>query len=979
MTSNVGLKGLRGTLESALESDDISPLIKLVSSSGTARQTPEADDAAVSPSSSPALKSKKTDDGGLAIAEGTLNGVIQTLQGISDRRDLELKRTCQANSSEISSALKELSAVQATSADLRRRAQETSASMQRMGAHFSGRMDALDEALLVRDRIQQTRSALATAMHIISLSKEVAESIENGQLYHSRKLLIRLKTRYGPALKASAAAGEHGDHGLAAFQIEGHPATQRASLAGTLLARINELDSKVDLRLTSCLNEWLTQARAGAGTVGRKAMELMEAEKKHKIVLAEQRRQMLILQKEEEGNGLVDQTADALKTKLSLSSSIGSSSITNNNCASDTSTKGDDNFDDTILKSDPASIVDMTLLLRCVHVHSSENTLSQLLESYVEARQAQLGADLAPPGDLLICHRAFLWQIVGFFVLETRVGLVAPQLETSSHTEASWEGASAALAAELGAAIDEASRPEHIRELKKQALLACDAIDRYCGDALSTRGIRSTLTSRVAKVRTTMAIGVAAALEEAAAATTREGDNTPNIITSSSSSSAINKSEIEALVTRLSKECSEYMSGLVEEHELPAATCIEVDHILAAAISTKVAGFLIKDGQEDTNLDDAYLTTDSDDEGSWDSEEEEEEEEEESEGSSEDEGSEGSVSRSGSLYSDRDEDGGMGSESSSGGSDSQSTEEDDDEDTQSTIDDEEEDTEDEDEELFIKLLEVVSTAAAAENALNNLRRQLLGPFTTSSTTFSSPPPVDSFVNSPTTQLSGALMATEDVAGRRIANSAYTAVDALADLDWSPQSIPRAAGGSNISSQFAEIVEVLEAGREALEACGVPVVSQQRILVSAVKKIEEEIMRLFVSEAVPYINVFGAQKLLSDLQVLSTFATASSSTAATSTSSATSKSKEWASEPTLFGEIIAFNKASELLDARKRGEKYASVNLDRFVLLLEKVKDPTGPPSAGGRGLVKSEEEARRVGLELKNILLAERGGASRSF
>ncbi|KAL4524916.1 hypothetical protein Ndes2437B_g03320 [Nannochloris sp. 'desiccata'] len=969
MTSNVGLKGLRGTLESALESDDISPLIKLVSASSTARQTTEVEDAAVSSSASPASNSKKKDDGGLAIAEGTLKGVIQTLQGISDRRDLELKRTCQSNSAEISYALKELSAVQATSADLRRRAQETSASMQRMGAHFSSRMDALDEALLVRDRIQHTRSALATAMHIISLCEAAAESIESGQLYHARRVLIALKTRHGPALKASAAAGEHGEHGTAAFQFEGPPATQLGSLAAKLLARINELDSKVDVRLTSCLNEWLTQARAGAGAVGRRALELMEAEKKRNVVLAEQRRQMWLLQKAEEGNGM--DVAAALKNKLLLSSNR--ASTINNNSLNDARTRdNDDKYDDEILISDPASIVDMTLLLRCVHVHSSDNTLSQLLESYVEARQAQLGADLAPPGDLLVCHRAFLWQIVGFFVLETRVGLIAPQLETSSHAEASWEGASAALAAELGAAIDEASRPEDIRELKNQALLACDAIDRYCGDALSTSGIRSTLTSRVNRVRATMASGVAAALEEVAAAPI-EGHNKIDSISSSSSFSssimAIKKSKMEALVTRLSEDCSEYMSGLVEAHELPAATCIEVDHILAAAISTKVAAFIIKEG---TNQDDAYLTTDSDeeDDSSWDSEEEK---------SSEDENSEASISGTGSvssLYSD-------GAENSIRrcSSDSQNEEEDEndneEDDERSTIEDGE-DIQDEEEELFLHLLQVVSIAAAGENALNALRLQLLEPSTTGTPTTPSPSPLDSSSiynsNSPTTQLSGALMATEDAAGRRIAHNAYSAVDALADLDWSPRSMPRAAGGANISPQCAEIVDVLKAGRGALEACGVPVVSQQRILASAAKKIEEEIMRLLVSDAVPYINVFGAQKLLSDLQILSKFATDSRlRTAPTSTS--TAGSEEWASEPILFGEIIAFNKASELLDAGKRGGKYASVNLDRFALLLQKVKDPTGPLSAVGRGFLKSED-ARRVALELKNILLAERGSVS---
>jgi hypothetical protein len=955
MTSNVGLKGLRGTLETALESDDISPLIKLVSSSVPGRHTTDADDFAVSPSAASPASANKRRDEGLAIAEGTLNGVVQTLQGISDRRDIELKRTCQANAAEISSALKELSAVQATSADLRRRAQETSASMQRMGAHFSSRMDALDEALLVRDRIQLTRAALATAMHIISLCQEVAESIENGQLYHARRVLITLKTRYGPALKASAAAGdgEHRSAAAAAFQIEGHPATQLGgSLAGKLLARINELDSKVDVRLTSCLNEWLTQARAGAGTVGRRALELAEAEKMKNVVLAEERRQKL-------SSAEVELASD-LQNKLSLASTNVTSSKNNANDGS----ANNNNKEDNNIITDPASIVDMTLLLRCVHVHASENMLSQLLESYVEARQAQLGADLAPPGDLLICHKAFLWQIVGFFVIETRVGVVAPQLETSAHSEASWEGASAALAAELGAAIDEASRPEDIRELKKNALLACDAIDRYCGHALSTRGIRSTLTSRVERVRATMASGVAAALDEAAASIGAGFSDTEN---ETNNKEFTNK--MDALVSTLSKECSEYMSGLVEEHELPAATCVEVDHVLAAAISSKVAAYIIKDGHSGSDEENAYLTTESDedDDGSWDSEEEE---------SSEEDGS--------SLYSDGDADEDDGSEKSSGTSDSQSDNEEEveteDDDYSASTEGEEgsaDDEDDDEEELFVELLQLVSIAAAAENALTALRLKLLGPSSStntgtsntnnslpltrleSSSSFSSSV---STLRSPTTQLSGALMATEDAAGKRIASSAYTAVDALADLDWSPQSMPRAGAGGATSSQCAEILEVLEAGRSALDACGAPEVSQQRILAAAVRKIEEEIMKLLASDAVPYINVFGAQKLLSDVQSLSKFSSVSGSSASTS-------------EVVLFSEMVAFNKASEVLDASKRTEKYASVNLDRFVVLLQKIKDPAGPPSAVGRVFLKSED-ARRVAVELKNILAAERGSAS---
>ena len=263
----------------------------------------------------------------------------------------------------------------------------------------------------------------------------------------------------------------------------------------------------------------------------------------------------------------------------------------------------------------------------------------------------------------------------------------------------------------------------------------------------------------------------------------------------------------------------------------------------------------------------------------------------------------------------------------------------------------------------MELLLLITTAAAAEQALETVGRELFGGSGGGGGGGGESTPLPSS----STQLNGALLATEETAGKRIARGANPAVEALADLEWTPLEIPHM--GKSITPQCTEIMEVFQAGLVAVQHSGVPSSSLERILRAALRATSENVLRLLASDAaVPCLNAYSAQRLLSDVDALSKFAV------------------EWATgggvvavaglaELRLMCEAVAFNSADELLDPGVRAEKYSSVNLDRVAALLDKVVDVEGRgsvvmKSSGVRVLGK--REAGRVAEGLRKALLAER-------
>lgn len=182
----------------------------------------------------------------------------------------------------------------------------------------------------------------------------------------------------------------------------------------------------------------------------------------------------------------------------------------------------------------------------------------------------------------------------------------------------------------------------------------------------------------------------------------------------------------------------------------------------------------------------------------------------------------------------------------------------------------------------------------------------------------------------TQQLRGILLTTEEAAGRVAAAAAAPAVAQCAALGWTPSRMPRTGGAC--SPQFERLLAVLTAQQAQVAEAGVPLDSRRRIMSTALRGVGQELMALLASDAVPAFNVFGVQRLLSDLESLAQFAEQAAGDAAA------------LAEPVAFCELVAFDRVGALLSPGGR-QQYAVLDASRCAALLMKLRDPEGGDGA----------------------------------
>lgn len=805
MAFQAGLKGLRGSLEVSLESDDLTPVI-LLTCQGAARQSTEAE--AID---SPATGRHEAQP--IWISEGTLQAVVQALRGIAERRDAEVERAFQANSSQITKSLRELSAIQDITSEVRRRLQEIGSSLQRLGGDFSAAVGSLEESLLVRDRVQEAKTAVATAIDILERCQAARSSLEAGELHQARSILAGLAAQYASDLQGAArghASSGHDEFEGGTAVAPTSPAHFLGSLAPLLSAHIISLEEALEQKLTAALHLWLTDARGQAAVVGQRAMRRAQAQRQRQERKAAERAAVvskLLHRNPKNGSYLSARAAAALFEQEGVASRVA--------------------VGETVEGDDPAAVLNMTPLLRCIHNSAGDGSITRLLAAYTEARQAQLGADLAPSADLLSCHVVFLPQVVGYFVVEARVAALAPQLGSKAHMEIAWEGAAAAIAAELGAALDEAGSAEDALVLKDAALLACDGIDLCCGGALSTHSIRSMLQGRVQRHRALLSSDAAAQLECIGSDATA----------------------VDGWVRGLATACTAYLQGLVPAHEMPAAVASECQLAVANALSISASSALLEVQEEPFD----------------------------------------------------------------------------------------------------------ASAAADANAALQRCFFLLAAGERAKQTLASLTPREAVVNSPgqdgasAGQLDGALAHVQKALGRHLGLHAGPAVMRCAELDWAPDAMPRTGGA--MGSQFGEILEAMRAVRAAVTTSCLPEGQRCAVLAAAVHWTGQLLLRLMESDAVPTWNVYGAQRLLSDISALGRFADETAG-----------GRHPCLSEPLALFEAVAFNSAEGLLDPDARAKKFAAMDCERAAALLEKLRDVE---EVGPWGKVLTRQRAAEIAAQLR--------------
>eukprot|EP00775_Hariotina_reticulata_P012680 gene12680-12809_t len=120
----------------------------------------------------------------------------------------------------------------------------------------------------------------------------------------------------------------------------------------------------------------------------------------------------------------------------------------------------------------------MSGLHTAVHVAQSLGQLEDFRQHYLMQRRLQITADLQAPQDFLAGYQAFLAQVAGFFVMESFVQRIAPELVGPAEGALLWSSALHSLKATLESAFDQLGSAPLMLMVKDFAVLVCIALER---------------------------------------------------------------------------------------------------------------------------------------------------------------------------------------------------------------------------------------------------------------------------------------------------------------------------------------------------------------------------------------------------------------------------------------------------------------------------------------------------------------------
>jgi len=443
----------------------------------------------------------------------------------------------------IINAVSEYKSIISSSSDIQRHVNDMTASMQRLGGDFSERIQALVDLDMAYARMHDTKVILGITIAILKTFKEISESIKKGELYHAAKLYQKACDTYKGPLTEATSMGWFDEDPIQDEVSNWDGQDERwflreniGYLAPFLLNQFDSMQLNLDQAVTTMFNQWLIYGNEQALNIGIDAMR--ECEIEHKIrnrYLAEQKASWEDLQSASSQGVAVDLLVKRIQKVRDDSTAMRTS----------------------IKEKNSRSRLSLALLSKAVSVKSAYSECSLLLREYIQARDGQLGSMLVPP-DSESKERAYLAQLVGFFMIESDVCKRISNLDTQAHLKTVWEGASAAVSAELGAMLDEVSSVRNILELKWQSLYACQALERFGVDIINTSNIRSALKKRISRLRTLLHEPTMAKLEEA------DGD------------ADLMKESVAYCI----EEISNYLDGLAPQNTTNAMALIEAEKVI---------------------------------------------------------------------------------------------------------------------------------------------------------------------------------------------------------------------------------------------------------------------------------------------------------------------------------------------------------------------------------------------------------------
>lgn len=460
----------------------------------------------------------------------------------------------------IANAMFEYRTIISSCSDIQRSVNDMSASMQRLGTDFSERIQALVELDVAHCRMKETKAVIGVAGEILGILRQIYVSMNEGDMYHAAKMYRSAYQAYTPSLEAAAKGGWQEDgHGSGdgAWDVREESSFMRSHLgyiAPFLLKRLEEIEDRLDQQVSSMMKEWLAYAGHVAEKVGVDAMKQcdeyhMYCAKESKI----RKKCFDTVSGTEDDDERVQIVMDAImEARRDWEGREGSRAVE----------------------------VSLDMLSKAVSIQSAYSDMAGLQRQYEDAREGQLGTLLVPPEDGSR-GGAYLAQLVGYFMVELSVYKNIKELDTNRFLGTVWEGACAAMSAELGSMLDESASLEGMLKMKDQALFACQSLEGWSVDVVNTTPLRQSLRKRASRFQMLLQEPTLVDLENS------EGE----------------AESLQKAVETCLKQVMRFFDGLVSHDELVHASVFETEHVFFKIFTSLMPEVETCDGYDNAYVD----------------------------------------------------------------------------------------------------------------------------------------------------------------------------------------------------------------------------------------------------------------------------------------------------------------------------------------------------------------------------------------
>ncbi|KIK29291.1 hypothetical protein PISMIDRAFT_27231 [Pisolithus microcarpus 441] len=342
---------------------------------------------------------------------------LRNLQALVESKDSEIESICTENYQEFISSVSTLFTVKSYTTSLREKIATLDESVALLGKGLVAKKRALLQSKKTAGNLDEAVDTLQACLKLLDVVDRIGDMIREG--------------RFWSALRS-----------LEDIQATPLNALSQTPLYQHILSSLPSLRTQVQDAVTASMKQWLLEIRNITGTVGKAAIEAMDA-RTRKWRTRREKDPMLRL------------------------SRVGSAVEMVTNERSDVN----------VMSCDTVK-VDFQPLYQCIHIYASLESLDELRSSYQADRKAQ--SDLILPLTLPLASLPDVVQeICGFFIIESHVLETTSGFRSEQEIEELWDVVVARLTCAVRSALTEEKDPDSFLRVKECLISFVMTLESY--------------------------------------------------------------------------------------------------------------------------------------------------------------------------------------------------------------------------------------------------------------------------------------------------------------------------------------------------------------------------------------------------------------------------------------------------------------------------------------------------------------------